>query len=297
MNPSGEDAAGPHTAKTMAQLLRACAAAYGDDCAVKILAEDGPAPSISFAELERRSAEIARGLIARGIGKGNRIGFIMGNGPDFALMLAAASRIGAIAIPVSTMIRANELVRVLRQSDIAGLVVQRAMLGHDLVERLCDALPELREGTSGELRIPRTPFLRLSKSPRATMRTRHRTPSMHCARCTLRFHRLNSLRCSKRIPVAARQFFTRLARAAIRLRAPSSSASLRARTSRRHSLRLASFATSPPTVRSLRWSRARATSTSRSPAPPTRTPIAIVARRWSRWDITASPMRSRRCSP
>ena len=48
----------------------------------------------------------------------------------------------------------------LRQSDIAGLFVQRSLLGHDLVERLCDALPELREAQAGALRIPAVPYLR-----------------------------------------------------------------------------------------------------------------------------------------
>ena len=149
----------PHAAKTMAQLLRACAATYGEEIAVKLQVEDGPSPAISFAGLERQSAEIARGLIARGAGKGTRIGFIMGNGPDFALMLASIARIGAIAIPISTMIRANELVRVLRQSDVAGLIVQRSVLGHDMAERLCDALPELRDADA-DLRVAQVPFLR-----------------------------------------------------------------------------------------------------------------------------------------
>ena len=65
--------------------------------------------------------------------RGAAVGFIFGNGPRFALMLAAIARIGAIAIPISTMVRlGNELVRVLRQSDISGLVVQRSQLGHGL---------------------------------------------------------------------------------------------------------------------------------------------------------------------
>jgi acyl-CoA synthetase (AMP-forming)/AMP-acid ligase II len=57
------------------------------------------------------------------------------------------------------MIRANELVRVLRQSDVSGLIVQRRFLGTDYVERLCEALPELRE-SGADLRIARTPYLR-----------------------------------------------------------------------------------------------------------------------------------------
>jgi acyl-CoA synthetase (AMP-forming)/AMP-acid ligase II len=76
------------------------------------------------------------------------------------LMLGAIARIGAIAVPISTMIRANELVRVLRQSDIAGLIEQRHFLGHDYAERLCEALPELREAASPDLRIARAPYLR-----------------------------------------------------------------------------------------------------------------------------------------
>src|SRR3546814_8686188 len=92
--------------------------------------------AISFAELDRESARIARGLIARGIGKGSRIGFIYGNGPDFALMLAAIARIGAIAIPISTLIRAHELVRVLRQSAIGRAHVCTPVTNAHLVCRL-----------------------------------------------------------------------------------------------------------------------------------------------------------------
>lgn len=158
---SPESRAGdPNSAKTFPQLVRAAAAAYGDAEAVRLTGDGAAEDSISFVELERRSAEIARGLVAHGVGKGTRVGFIYGNGPAFAVLLAAITRIGAIAIPISTMIRANELVRVLRQSDVSGLIVQRTLLGHDYVERLCDALPELREAADPALRLSATPYLR-----------------------------------------------------------------------------------------------------------------------------------------
>jgi acyl-CoA synthetase (AMP-forming)/AMP-acid ligase II len=150
----------PRAATTFPQFVRAAAAAYGDDLAIVHQGEDGPDEALSFTELERRSAELARGLLARGVGKGTRVGFIYGNGPSFAVLLAAIARIGAIAIPISTLIKSNELVRVLRQSDVAGVIVQRQLLGHDYVERLCEALPDLREAPSPDLRLPRTPFLR-----------------------------------------------------------------------------------------------------------------------------------------
>ncbi len=148
------------SAKTFPQLIRAAAAAYGDDPAVTFKGETIPDDGVSFRELDSKSAELARGLIARGVGKGSRVGFIAGNGPFFALLFAAIGRIGAVAIPISTLIKSNELVRVLRQSDVSGLIVQRSFLGYDYVERLCEALPELGSAASAELRIARTPFLR-----------------------------------------------------------------------------------------------------------------------------------------
>lgn len=142
-------------ARTLPQLLHASAANYGDDTAIS-LDDNG----LSFSQLNLQSADIARGLVARGVGKGSRVGFILGNGPSFALMLAAIARIGAIAIPISTLVKSNELVRIIKQSDIAGLVIQPTLLGKDLVQRLCDALPALSSGNNPDLRIPETPYLR-----------------------------------------------------------------------------------------------------------------------------------------
>ena len=160
MQGEGSAAADPQSARTLPQLIRAAAAAYGDDTAITLESPAVASESLTFAELDRKSAELARGLLARGAGKGTRIGFIFGNGPSFALMVAAIARIGAIAIPISTLIKSNELVRVLRQSDVSGLITQRSLLGHDYVERLCDALPELRAISNPDLRLAQVPFLR-----------------------------------------------------------------------------------------------------------------------------------------
>ncbi len=145
--------------RTFPQLLRQSAAAYGEDTALSLTGDTIPDDAISFAGLERKSAALARGLLARGVGKGTRVGFIYGNSPMFAVLLAAISRIGAVAVPFSTLIKANEMVRVVRQSDVQGLIVQRSLLGHDYVTRLCDALPEL-SGSSADLRFKETPYLR-----------------------------------------------------------------------------------------------------------------------------------------
>jgi acyl-CoA synthetase (AMP-forming)/AMP-acid ligase II len=152
-------ASDPRSVRTMPELLRAAAAAYGDAPAVTLSAETIPDDAVSFAELDARSAELARGLVARGAGKGTRIGFIFGNSPNFALVLAAIARIGAIAIPISTLVKGNELVRILRQSDVAGLIVQRSLLGHDYVERVSEALA-LDTARGPDLMSAEAPYLR-----------------------------------------------------------------------------------------------------------------------------------------
>lgn len=150
----------PTQATTLPQLIRTAAKRYGAATAITLDRGNGDREALTFEELERQSARLARGLIARGVGKGSRVGFIYGNNPAFAVIFAALTRLGAVAIPISTFIKADELVRVLRQSDVSGLIVQRTLLGKDYVERLCEALPELAEASQTGLRIKAVPYLR-----------------------------------------------------------------------------------------------------------------------------------------
>ena len=61
----------PGAADTFPQFIRAAAAAYRDQAAIILKGKTLPDESITFSELDRQSAELAKGLIARGVGKGN----------------------------------------------------------------------------------------------------------------------------------------------------------------------------------------------------------------------------------
>lgn len=149
----------PSEARTLPELVHAVARAYGDAPAVVRRSADGRDAVLTFAELERRSGQLARALAALGVGKGVRVGFQCANGPEFAVWLAAIARAGGVAIPLSTLARGPELVRLLRQSDVAGLFVEREVQGKDLLERLVRALPALA-GAGREIGLPEVPFLR-----------------------------------------------------------------------------------------------------------------------------------------
>src|SRR5689334_13606089 len=99
------------------------------------------AERLSYAEADRRSARLARGLIALGAGKGTHVGLLYPNGPEFVVGMLAAARIGAVVIPFSTFVTARELREQLVHSDVEILLTAASFRSNDYVERLSEVLP------------------------------------------------------------------------------------------------------------------------------------------------------------
>jgi acyl-CoA synthetase (AMP-forming)/AMP-acid ligase II len=72
---------------------------------------------LTYAEADQRSAELARGLIALGAGKGTHVGLLYPNGATFVVGALAAARIGAVVVPFSTFQTTAELTSQLIDSD------------------------------------------------------------------------------------------------------------------------------------------------------------------------------------
>ena len=96
---------------------------------------------ISYGDADRRSAELARGLIALGAGKGTHVGLLYPNGTDFVVGMLAAARVGAVVIPFSTFATARELREQLVDSDTEILLSAASFRSHDYVQRLTDVAP------------------------------------------------------------------------------------------------------------------------------------------------------------
>jgi acyl-coenzyme A synthetase/AMP-(fatty) acid ligase len=84
---------------------------------------------------------------------------------------AAATRIGALAMPFSSLYTPAELARALRTGDVHLLLAPAVMFGRDHAEFLERAIPELAASGTGSLFLPTVPYLRsimvLGDSPRA----------------------------------------------------------------------------------------------------------------------------------
>jgi acyl-CoA synthetase (AMP-forming)/AMP-acid ligase II len=114
----------------------------------------------TFRQIGERSARLARGLTALGVGKAHRVGIIMPNCTDWVVTWWAAGRIGAFTVPLSTFFRPRELAAVLKQADIETLLVYDAYLHHNYVEHLEEAIPELKGQDSTLLYLQSHPYLR-----------------------------------------------------------------------------------------------------------------------------------------
>lgn len=116
--------------------------------------------ALSFADLDRDAAALARGLLACGVGKGTRVGLLFGNGAAWITWWAAISRIGAICVPFSTFLQPVELARAIRHSDVHLVAAQRRFLRRDFAQLITEALPAASDTSDPALALADAPFLR-----------------------------------------------------------------------------------------------------------------------------------------
>jgi acyl-CoA synthetase (AMP-forming)/AMP-acid ligase II len=115
--------------------------------------------ALTYAEAERDSARLSAHLIRAGVGKGTRVGLLMPNGCEWALTAIAVMRIGAVLVPLSTLLRPPELAAQLRAAGVEHLICVRETRGHQHLDDLAVISPELtRDGAP--LHVPALPRLR-----------------------------------------------------------------------------------------------------------------------------------------
>jgi acyl-CoA synthetase (AMP-forming)/AMP-acid ligase II len=142
-------------ASTVPLLLRRNRDAYGAKRAV--VTSDG---AISHAELEAESRSRAGRLVAAGAGKGARVGLLAPNGLDWAVTATAAMRIGAVLVPLSTLLRPPELEAQLQGAGVTHLVLASSFRDRTYVDDLEAIAPGVVEATRAGRRHPSLPWLR-----------------------------------------------------------------------------------------------------------------------------------------
>lgn len=83
---------------------------------------------VSFGELNTRAEALAVAMQERGVRRGDRVALCLQNVPAFPLAQYAAWKCGAIVVPLSPMLRHDEMVHELRDAGASVLVSLRSLL-------------------------------------------------------------------------------------------------------------------------------------------------------------------------
>ncbi len=84
--------------------------------------------SYTFAEMETVSNRIAGGLRRLGVEKGDRVGLILPNGPEFVPIWFGTSKLGAVEVPINHDLKGDLLAYVLENSGSDVLVCHARFL-------------------------------------------------------------------------------------------------------------------------------------------------------------------------
>ncbi|MFD4902610.1 AMP-binding protein [Streptomyces sp. NPDC058411] len=111
---------------------------------------------ITYSALAAEVAQVRAALAAAGIGRGDRVGLCLGNGPRWVALFVALGSVGAVTVPVNTRYTADEVEHTLAHAKVSTLFVADRVLRVDFLT----ILDELGLGRGGSATSGRLPDLR-----------------------------------------------------------------------------------------------------------------------------------------
>jgi long-chain acyl-CoA synthetase len=96
----------------------------------------------TFAEFDAAVNRTARLLLSQGIGKGDAVSLLMPNSAEYVIAYFACWKLGAIAGPVNSLLKAHEIEYVISDSEAKALMVHSDFL--PVIERIRQEIPTLQ---------------------------------------------------------------------------------------------------------------------------------------------------------
>ena len=113
----------------------------------------------TYAEFDDQVNKLARGLLALGIDKGDRVGIWSPNRYEWVLTQFATAKIGAIMVCVNPAYRLYELEYALNKVGCKAIVTAERFKTSEYLAMLCELAPELGSCEPGKLSAEKLPHL------------------------------------------------------------------------------------------------------------------------------------------
>lgn len=148
--------------KTLGQLLDSTALKYHDKDAMVFTDLNY---RITYREFKKITDEIAKGLLALHIQKGEHIGIFAVNCPEWVILQFASAKIGAILVNINPALKTHELKYILEQGDITTLFLTEYFKGQSMVQVLKDIGKGEAVRATGRLPLHRIITIRTDNYP------------------------------------------------------------------------------------------------------------------------------------
>lgn len=145
-------------ALTLGAYLREVTAQYGPREAAVMRSGDS-IQRWTYDELWTASMQVARALVASGVGKGSRVGILATNRFEFLTSTFGTALAGGVATTLNTFSTAAELEVLLQSSACSVLLFERKVLQKDFANMLIELDPLLATTAPGALKSEKFPFL------------------------------------------------------------------------------------------------------------------------------------------
>ncbi|MEO8973114.1 MAG: AMP-binding protein [Ktedonobacteraceae bacterium] len=122
----------------------------------------------SYSEYRERAEQVARGLMAADLQKGEHIAVWAANLPEWLLLYMAAAKAGLVLVTVNPVLRAEEVEYILKQGDVAALFFMARIRDHDCLATVCSlTTPGDQNGVVQGERLPVLRYVSLVGAPPA----------------------------------------------------------------------------------------------------------------------------------
>jgi len=128
----------PLLGETIGENLRRTVERHGDREALVVRSQQ---VRLTYRQLWEQTTQLARGLMARGVEKGDRVGLWSPNRFEWVVLQYATARIGAILVNINPAYKTNELGYVLNQASVSLLVTAKAFRQSDFAGMVAEVRP------------------------------------------------------------------------------------------------------------------------------------------------------------
>jgi fatty-acyl-CoA synthase len=147
----------PLRGETIGAMLNQIAAKYPD---TEALVSVHQGIRYTYREFLEEVEVVARGLMALGVERGNRVAIWSLNYAEWVVVQFATAKIGAIMVNINPAYRTYELEYALKQSEVQTLIIQGQFKTSDYIGMFYEACPEAASSRPGRINSDTFPYLK-----------------------------------------------------------------------------------------------------------------------------------------